>query len=71
MSKFGICNLSVVPIRADFSHKTEQVSQLLYGEIVEIMVVKKEWTMVRNEFDSYEGWVSTSHITKLSIKTIN
>lgn len=68
MSKFGICNLSVVPIRADLSHKTEQVSQLLYGEIVEIMVVKKEWTMVRNEFDSYEGWVSTSHITKLSDK---
>ena len=34
---FGICNLAIVPIRFEPSDKSEQVSQLLFGEHFKII----------------------------------
>ena len=38
--EYGICNLAVIPLRAEASDKGEQVSQILFGETFEIT----EWT---------------------------
>ena len=34
---YAICNLSLVPVRREPSDKSEMVSQLLFGEMVEII----------------------------------
>ena len=34
---FGICNLAIVPVRAEASDRSEQVSQLLFGEYFKII----------------------------------
>lgn len=53
----GICSLSIVPIRRIASDASEMVSQLLFGEVFEILKQKKGWARIRCQWDGYEGWV--------------
>lgn len=55
----GVCRLSVVPIRSEAAHSSEQVSQLLFGEEYEVTKFSedKKWKRVRTTFDQYEGWI--------------
>ena len=55
--QYGICNLSIVPIRIESSDKSELVSQLLYGEHFKIIDQRKHWCKIRVAFDDYEGWI--------------
>ncbi|MFT5822707.1 MAG: hypothetical protein ACI8ZM_003964, partial [Crocinitomix sp.] len=34
---YGICNLSIIPVRASASDESEIVTQLLFGDAVEII----------------------------------
>lgn len=54
---FWICRFSVCPLRAEPSHRSEMVSQLLWGEPQQILDGKKEWLQVRGLLDGYVGWV--------------
>ena len=54
---YGICTLSIVPLRADPAHSSEMVSQLLYGELFEIKEAQKKWSQVKNDFDGSSGWI--------------
>ena len=55
--KYGICNLSIVPIRSESNDKSEQTSQLLYGETFVIIDEKTKWTTIKLCFDNYIGWI--------------
>ncbi|GAB5399443.1 MAG: C40 family peptidase [Aureisphaera sp.] len=55
--KYGICPLSIVPLRAEASDPSELVNQVLYGEILKILESRKKWSRVRLQHDSYEGWI--------------
>ena len=54
---YGICNLSVIPIRREGSHTSEMVSQLLYNEMYEVLDEKPGWKLIRTMSDHYEGWI--------------
>lgn len=56
---FGVCRLSVVPVRASASHKAEMVTQLLFGDQYEVIdkSVDGNWIQIRISFDQYEGWI--------------
>jgi hypothetical protein len=54
---YGICNLSIVPLRAETSDTSEMVTQLLYGEHFKILETRKKWSRIRLAFDGYEGWI--------------
>ena len=54
---YGICNLSVVPVRKEGSHTSEMVSQLLYNELYEVLDEKPGWFLVKSLEDQYEGWI--------------
>lgn len=54
---FGICNLAIVPIRAEASDISEQVSQLLFGEHFKIIELTAKWAKVELAYDSYVGWI--------------
>lgn len=56
--EFGICSLSIIPIRAEPSDKAEMVSQLLFGECYNILIKKSKWYKIKTAFDNYEGWIS-------------
>ena len=63
---FGICNLSIVPVRIEPSDKSEMVSQLLFGEYFMILETYKKWSKIRIAFDNYEGWIDTNQYLKIS-----
>lgn len=62
----GICNVSIAPLRADSSDKSEIVSQLLYGESADIIEVKDNWTKILTHYDNYEAWMDTKQISPVS-----
>lgn len=57
--KYGICILSVVPLRAEPSDKSEIISQLLFGESFLILEELEKWTKIKCLWDDYEAWVDT------------
>lgn len=60
---FAICHLSVAPVRNSHNDKSEQLTQLLFGEIVEILGKKgKAWAKIRCTWDNTIGWVDTRQI---------
>lgn len=65
--QFGICPLNTVPIRNSSSHKSEMISQLLFGEMVEVLEKKgRQWTRVRCQEDNFVGWVSTHQLEEIT-----
>lgn len=65
---FGICNLSVVPVRKEASDRSEMVTQLLFGEHFEIVGKNKQWRKIRMAYDEYEGWVDEKQFATLSVE---
>ena len=54
----GICQLPLIPCRADSSNKSEMVNQLLFGETYTVLEMEKEWIKIRSDIDQYEAWIS-------------
>ena len=63
--EYGICNLSVIPLRADANDRSEQVSQVLFGEIFEITDWKENWVKIITTFDNYTGWIGRLQFSML------
>lgn len=60
MSHF--CHVSLSPLRRDPADTSEMISQILYGETVEILHQEENFSHVRMLFDGYEGWCDTKHL---------
>lgn len=63
---FGICNLAIIPLRAEASDKSEIVSQVLFGEHFKVLEQLKQWTHIKMQFDGYEGWIDTKQFQTIS-----
>jgi hypothetical protein len=63
---YGICSLSVVPVRKEASDKSEMVTQLLFGEHFEVLDKSKQWRKIRTAFDDYEGWIDEKQFIHIS-----
>ena len=66
---YGICPLSIVPLRAEPKNTSEQTSQLLYGEFFTILDVRNSWAKILNENDQYQGWINRKHFRPLDKST--
>lgn len=64
--RYGICHLSIVPLRLEASDKSELVSQVLYGEHFKVLEHRKKWSRIRLAFDSYEGWIDNKQYQEIS-----
>jgi len=63
---YGICTLSVIPLRLEPSDKAELVSQLLFGEMFYITEIQDSWLKILTIFDSYEGWIDKKQCQSLA-----
>lgn len=70
MSEFAYCKVSVAPIRADHADQSEIVTQLLFGEPVEVIGEHEQWRQIRTWFDQYEGWVDSKQLIRLREKEL-
>lgn len=66
---FGIGKVSISPVRAEADDRSEMVTQLLFGERVEIIGKNKNWLKIKIDFDDYEGWVDHKQIQAISEAT--
>ena len=62
---YGICHLSVVPVRKHAENASEMVTQLLYGDHFKILDERKHWSKIRIAFDKTEGWVGNKQFHPL------
>jgi hypothetical protein len=61
----GICTLSIIPLRKEPSHKSELISQLLFGETYAITNQQPNWLFIRCLHDEYEGWIDENQHSPL------
>ncbi len=63
--QFGVCNLSLVPLRNDPSDKSEMCSQLLFGDSFTILEIGDKWSKVLTSYDDYEGWIDNKQYIEI------
>lgn len=68
---YGICNLAIIPLRIEPNDRSEQVSQVLFGEHFEILEKSKQWFKVRLQYDNYEGWIDSKQCQIISESDFN
>jgi hypothetical protein len=64
--EFGICRLSIMPVRAEGNDRSEQVTQLLFGEHYEVLERAPKWLKIKIHYDGYEGWIDHRQFTPIS-----
>ena len=57
MKNTGISLLSIIPMRAEPSEKSEMTSQLLFGEHFITIEQTEKWLHIRSGIDTYQGWI--------------
>lgn len=66
---FAINHCTVTPVRQEPSEGSEQLTQLLFGEVCEVLDRLPRWTKIRSTLDGQEGWVDFKMLTPASISS--
>jgi hypothetical protein len=69
--QYGICNLSIVPLRNEPSDTSELVSQVIYGDLFKVYEQRKKWSKIKLAFDKYEGWVDNKQFLEITEEQYN
>ncbi len=64
MEKY-ICNNVFIPLRSAPSHRSEMLSQLLFGEKYIITEKSGTWQKIKTVNDNYPGWIDMDHINHI------
>lgn len=59
---------SVIPVRTEAREGAEQNTQMLFGELCEVIEEQPRWRRIRLESDGQEGWVDAKMITPMTDK---
>jgi len=66
------CSLGFIPMRESASNKSQQISQLLYGEDYKVLHSDKDWHFIESIYDGYQGWIFTRiHFSKVNNHKLN
>lgn len=68
--KLGFCHAPVCSVRRETTDRSEMVTQLSFGETVEIVWQQNHWIEVQSLSDGYRGYVDRRHLIGLSEKEI-
>ncbi len=60
--KTGICLMSCIPVRKEATHRSEMVSQLLFGDMYEVSETINSWTKIMTIEDNYPGWIDSVQV---------
>ncbi len=64
--KFGFTHLSVIPVRAENREQSEMVTQLLFGDLYQVISLKEKWVQIKIEDDGYEGFIDRLMFNEVS-----
>jgi cell wall-associated NlpC family hydrolase len=57
-----LCENVFAPLRSGPSHKTEMLSQILFGEKYTVIDKSGTWLKIETLFDKYIGWIDADHL---------
>lgn len=66
MIKYGISELSVIPVRKEPNDRSEMTTQILFGETFQIIEEQSGWSNIKLTFDNYEGWIDNKSVSIIS-----
>jgi cell wall-associated NlpC family hydrolase len=66
---FGVCNLALIPLRAEPYDRSEMTSQLLFGDHFEVLDTDQKWARIKTAYDDYEGWIDVKQFAEVDIET--
>lgn len=57
--EYGVSRLAVIPVKKEPEDRSEQTTQLLFGDHYELLSLSKDqkWAQIKNFADDYEGWI--------------
>lgn len=68
--RYAFCALSVIAVRSEAKDSAEQISQLLFGEPIEVLAYAKPWIKIRSYLDGYEGYIDHKQVFSLTEKEL-
>ena len=68
--KIAFCHAPVCPVRAEKTDRSEMVTQLTFGETVEIIDQDQHWIHVQSLSDGYVGMTDRRHLLGISEKEL-
>ncbi|MBI5540525.1 MAG: C40 family peptidase [Bacteroidia bacterium] len=69
--KFAIACSAVIPLRPEASEKSEMLTQIMFGEHLEVFGTVGNWANVKNSFDGYLGWIDKKTLVEIGEKQYN
>lgn len=64
--KYAGCCVPVSALRKEPSHRSEMVSQMLFGECCTLLEFGSDnWIKIKCRYDDYEGWCQLSHVVEI------
>ena len=63
--EYAVAHATITPVREEPSEAAEQATQLLFGEVCEIIDTLPGWTKIRSTVDGQVGWVSSWMLTSI------
>lgn len=62
---FVICIVPAAPLRKEDAHRSEMISQVLFGELAEVLEETKSFIKIRFVYDGYEGWCQSNQLATI------
>lgn len=69
--RYGISNLSIIPVRTEPRESGEMCTQILFGEHYTILDENKKWCHIKLAVDGYEGWIDRKMINEIGELTFD
>lgn len=67
MNAYAVCSLNAIAVRSQPSQRSEMISQLLFGELAEVMEIKGQaWSRIRCEWDNTVGWAASNQLMPIT-----
>ncbi len=65
-----ICENVFVPLRLGPAHRSEMLSQILFGEKYTILDQVDHWIKIETVFDNYTGWIDMNHVQQTTDQVV-
>lgn len=70
MFGYGIISLSVIAVRKKPDHRSEMVTQALFGELYKVLETTVEWTQIQLIQDNYIGWIPNIQVVEVDWESL-
>lgn len=66
---YAFCSVPLMPVRSEPSHRAEMVTELLFGEKMEVLEINdNDWARIHCAWDDYIGWCKIGQLRLTTIR---